>query len=730
MTGQPIMLSFDVLTYTCARGYSTDGTINRESREFDLECLAPGYWSRTLKKESECQPVVCDNFQLTPVPFTHITSEVGKVYTYGEHVAFKCYTGYTLTGEVDGPKTFDIACRANGKFEAVKKTCKRIRCDRPNRMENAIMAKLGWRFYYADTVNHECIAGYTLDGTVSGAVAYVGTCGADGAVTYAAGEMTISTTESPPCQPVTCLVPKSLDCASINFMKGDSTTSREYGSSALEVECNYGCTVGGVPAGDTTFQITCGTDGEFSGLQKCMKSTISVSGEVTDVTSADLKLSEVKVEFKSGGVVMDTAYTNSMGQFTVSVAEAVYEVEYSLTGYVTEVKQVEVMGPIQVGQGADGALTEVLPAGTWRAVVEWGKHSEDIDSHSYFGDGQTTHVYWPGWDRVKTAPGTNGITVELDRDDVTSYGPETTTFTGVGDCTTRGKCLITFKIKNYTPEDGDLGASAVKIKLYKGGSGTENYEIPKSVGADLWYTVFTIDARTEKVYNGPGEFHEAPYLADWKETNWYQCMDWDSWCHTPSDTLLIGFYRTAIGGLSKISKSSSMKVEMASKITCKEKDVDFSGKDGKWATCPPGQYLNGLHRGGNRYDQKEGAAQLTGISCCKVEGLPEEWGTCSEFPVDDAGWSTCTPVDENGQVTTDNPLVMTGVHRNTGDEASRLDSVKCCALPVQGLMPGAPPAPIETDWEAYQVEYTVSHESSTYSYESYDFYGSYGTYYY
>lgn len=193
---------------------------------------------------------------------------------------------------------------------------------------------------------------------------------------------------------------------------------------------------------------------------------------------------------------------------------------------------------------------------------------------------------------------------------------------------------------------------------------------------------------------------------------------------------MTGFYRTAIGGLSKMSSASSLSVESATRVTCVQRCVDFSGTDAKWAACEPGEYLNGILRGGTKYDQKEGASQLAGISCCKVEGLPAEWGKCSEFPIDDAGWSRCTELDENGQLP-DDPLVMTGIHRNTGAETSRLDSIKCCALPDVGLQSGGPISKHETDWSEHSEACEVVQESyKAYKYESYDFYGSYEEGYY
>ncbi len=83
-------------------------------------------------------------------------------------------------------------------------------------------------------------------------------------------------------------------------------------------------------------------------------------------------------------------------------------------------------------------------------MVPWAAHSRDIDSHSFFGDSFGMHVYWPSSQQgPKTVPRSNGVSVKLDRDDVDGWGPDTTTFKGVGDCKTRGRCFIMFKLKNH-----------------------------------------------------------------------------------------------------------------------------------------------------------------------------------------------------------------------------------------------------------------------------------------
>jgi len=266
--------------------------------------------------------------------------------------------------------------------------------------------------------------------------------------------------------------------------------------------------------------------------------------------------------------------------------------------------------------------------------------------------------------------------------------------------------------------------------------------VPTSVGSDDWYSVFTIDARAAKAY--AGEWHDGPYVPSTPQiTNWYQSMDWNTWSHSPHGSVMAGFYRTEIGGLSKISQAKYFTVKSSAEVSCTKVHVDFSGTEEKWGLCPEGEYLNGFLRGGSNLDQKSGASELTGISCCKVAGLTEAYGTCLDIPVDDKGWTQCN-AEEGGKVTTDSPSFLVGMHRNQGGEDSRLDSVRCCQFPDVGLVEG--PAQTsgaeegeqwEESWssswytdqgevatESYstQTSYTVEYSSTEYSSYSYYYY--------
>merc|ERR1719387_2799587 len=264
---------------------------------------------------------------------------------------------------------------------------------------------------------------------------------------------------------------------------------------SVRATCNSGYTTTGQAGGDDTFTMSCQANDMFSNTNEvCERPLFTVRGLATDAQSASMRLQDCRVVFIQDGVTMATAYTDRSGRYTARVPQGLVTIHATKDGYIQQELELQVESMEWFGQGGDLALSRVLPPGSWRVVVTWGAHSRDLDSHTYFGNGGYTHVYWPGSRRSASAAGTGGIRVTLDRDDVNGFGPETTTFSNVGHCTQPGKCLIKFKVKNYSRRDGNLGDSQCQITVYRGNEVAGTYTIPPSVGSAIWYSVFTLDA--------------------------------------------------------------------------------------------------------------------------------------------------------------------------------------------------------------------------------------------
>jgi hypothetical protein len=674
-TGLPILLSFDTATFVCQDGYSTDGSMNLESKSFSLECEGVGLYSRAVDRKKECQPVRCDNFELPSVPNTHVTNPKETYYVFGDSVEFECFSGYSLNGEVGGPKTFSLPCQESGQFSELKEQCRKINCGQPPAHKYATKSTYR-KLTFEQSVSYNCIEGYTITGAADGAQGYQGACEASGMIQFSYGvqaqALTVASTGT--CQPVSCGTVPPIPHATVS-----NSGPIIFGGDVVVATCDEGRTVGGIAGGMTSFDIVCQADGIFSGLpptNQCQAPKFPVKGVVTDAESARIRINKAKIVYSLNGTVLDTAFSNWQGRYTVNVPAGTYTVTVTATGYIELVKTIVVAGPIQAGQGADIAIVKIMPPGHWKAVVSWAKHSRDIDSHTFFGDNFGMHVYWPSSQRgPKTVPSSNGVSAKLDRDDVDGWGPETTTFKGVGDCKKRGRCLILFKVKNYTPQDGDLGDSNINVQVWTGSTAGTAWPVPSTVGADLWYSVFTIDARTAKIYKG--KRHEAPYVTNQETGNWYQSTG-NTWSKTPQGKLLAGFKRDG-SGLSAIDRFKSLEVRSTSKVECSQPSITSSGSGASWATCPEGEYLQGFLR----YED-----QVKGLQCCKVAGLPASYGTCTDMPIQSEGWTMCNEEDDWGYISTDTPSVMVGLEIAATHE---LTKARCCVVPDLGLLEGASP---------------------------------------
>jgi len=163
-------------------------------------------------------------------------------------------------------------------------------------------------------------------------------------------------------------------------------------------------------------------------------------------------LGGVTIEFRAGlnhktGDVVATATTSEEGNYSIETVETgVYTVAYSSTGYTTRYISATVLSgetttlntqlisapELGCATGA-GALATV--------ILEWGENPRDLDSHvsgdNPDGSGRF-HIYYankrmttPEFDsgdfNVEEPCSSEGVVASLDLDDVTSYGPETTT---------------------------------------------------------------------------------------------------------------------------------------------------------------------------------------------------------------------------------------------------------------------------------------------------------------
>jgi hypothetical protein len=403
-------------------------------------------------------------------------------------------------------------------------------------------------------------------------------------------------------------------------------------SPTVIVVCKTGFTVGGLATGASTYTLQCDRSGKIkiSTSQRCSKTLYPVKGEVTDAQSAAKKLSGTEILVTQGTQVLGRTTASAWGTFEFNLAAGDYNFTGTLAGYIDRVKLVSVQSAVAVGQGADLALSKKLPPGSWRVTLNWGALSEDLDSHTYFG-ADTKHTDWTSLQN--TDPFT-GVEVDLDRDDVDGFGPETTSFKHTQNCKDKSRCLIKFKVNNYEPTTGDLGKSDGIVTLYKGNHVEKTWKIPESTGSALWYNVFTLDASAGQGTIHDGAFTLPPSLQETYPgitTAWANSMNLQGWSRVPEGAVLTGMTAHSLTNLHKIESANYKIISGAQSMQCEMSAWTTIPSSG-WVTCNAGRFVNGFYRFGNRWDSKKTADQLKYAWCCKATELPARWGTCQDVP--------------------------------------------------------------------------------------------------
>lgn len=623
-----------------------------------------------------------------------IASAHGTVH-YGQSVTFTCAEGHYLGGAVsEDTMSFGGACEADGHLDLSTKhpACEPCTCGVPAPVSHAICLIPGPGFYDEEHEEDLLQMHHTsVPGTPVSAQQHARMLAAQRRVNRTKGakkrhwalaaksrfgKKTRGHFDPSAYKPHE---EEEEDDEWVPLEEGDSLI---FGDIAL-IHCEEGFTVGGVPGGSPFYEVTCGADGDFTeGVPTsgaCLAPKYPVGGEVVDAQNGKSKLADAHVAFEDeSGETVATATTGPNGHYLVHLPAGNYTAKATKNEWIERVKNVEVLGAIQKGQGADLAMSQVLPPGGYRIVLNWDRHSEDLDSWTYFDKGFKSYVYYG---RTQRSGATSGVSVSLDWDDTDGYGPETTTWLGLGHC--KEHCLLKFHVDNYSWRDAHLSESNGIVTVYHGNSVLKTYNIPSHIGEDRGWTVFTLDAGDEQIYEG--DYNYGPWI---KKANgisgsvdWSSSMDEPGWSEVPEGSVLFGISAYSFENLHKVSKAYYYEVQDTEGVKI-NKEVDWSGllEDGGWATCPEGSWISGLYRSGSKYLEPQGGHQLVKASCVVFEDV-EEWGECKEVTIFQEKGSDAArcPDLADGRAT-----AMVGLQHVGHDQSEKLSGLthaKCCAIP-------------------------------------------------
>lgn len=223
----------------------------------------------------------------------------------------------------------------------------------------------------------------------------------------------------------------------------------------------------------------------------------NVSGTIRDALSGT-GVGGVTLSLRQGinviaGPVLYTTSTDSNGFYSfININAGNYTAQVSKSGYNTTYFTVTCIGG-STTPNQDATITPILPSGEIRIILTWGELPSDLDSHltGPLPDGTRFHMYYP---YAETNDGSPWPTyVKLDLDDITSYGPETTTIYQ------QIEGVYRFSVHDYTNRHSTsstaLSNSGAQVRVYQGSELVATFNVPAGQEGTLW-TVFEMSGNT------------------------------------------------------------------------------------------------------------------------------------------------------------------------------------------------------------------------------------------
>lgn len=190
-----------------------------------------------------------------------------------------------------------------------------------------------------------------------------------------------------------------------------------------------------------------------------------------------------------------TSGTVSGGMYSIDLSPGNYTITFTESGYISSSINVAITANGEVVKNVTlSPSTGVAVGDNLRIVLTWGLVPADLDSH-LFGptvDGNSLfHTCY--WNKEYLAGGT--AVADLDVDDTTSYGPETTTVNALGSSGTYSFYVHDFT--NRSSNDSEqMSMSDAQVRVYSGDSLLATYNVPPNTPGTLWH-VFDFDAATK-----------------------------------------------------------------------------------------------------------------------------------------------------------------------------------------------------------------------------------------
>lgn len=222
--------------------------------------------------------------------------------------------------------------------------------------------------------------------------------------------------------------------------------------------------------------------------------TLSLMGTVVDAVSgegaAGVELRLVPENGTDGEAMTTQTDQNGEYQFE-NLKEGYYAVQISGDGYIPEEFEVELNGNEKT-KDENFVISPEIAAGEVRIVLEWGSYPTDLDSYLFYemDDGSQGRMFYG----ERVAMSGDGEIANLDVDNTSGYGPETTTIVDLNG-------VFRFVVADYHAT-GTMAEEGATVKIYMPGESSPTVlSVPSSV-ENAW-DVCVIDHGELEITNRP-----------------------------------------------------------------------------------------------------------------------------------------------------------------------------------------------------------------------------------
>ncbi|MCK9618043.1 MAG: carboxypeptidase regulatory-like domain-containing protein [Lentimicrobiaceae bacterium] len=225
-------------------------------------------------------------------------------------------------------------------------------------------------------------------------------------------------------------------------------------------------------------------DNNYSGIG-------NISGTIynafTGFTIENITLKVRKNINNQTGEVLQTTTTDYYGNYYFNNLKAGnYTIESSGTGYVTSYFSAISIGGQNTGN-QNGTITPQINPDEYRFILTWGEYPSDLDSHltGPTNESYRFHTYYQNLEFWYN----NELYASLDIDDISSFGPETTTIYNLQNG------MYRFSVHDYSNRGStyslSMSNSNAQVRIYKGSDLVQTFYVPTNTEGTLW-TVFEI----------------------------------------------------------------------------------------------------------------------------------------------------------------------------------------------------------------------------------------------